>query len=64
MAGVRLHQIGDYRLAWVEGVVGPPADGSESQLPQLLPAAAVAGVEGGYGGVFIGDVRLSGQWVA
>ncbi|PSC73960.1 cleavage and polyadenylation specificity factor subunit 2 [Micractinium conductrix] len=47
MAGVRLHQIGDYRLAWVEGV---------SQLPQLLPGA---GSEAGYGGVFIGDVRLS-----
>lgn len=29
MAGVRLHQIGDYRLAWVEGVVGPPALDSE-----------------------------------
>jgi len=31
----------------------------QSQLPQLLPSAA-AGAEGGYGGVFIGDVRLSG----
>lgn len=29
MAGARLHQIGDYKLAWVEGLVGPPADGSE-----------------------------------
>lgn len=29
MAGVRLHRIGDYQLAWVEGAVGPPADGSE-----------------------------------
>ena len=29
MAGVRMHGIGEYRLAWVEGVVGPPAEGSE-----------------------------------
>lgn len=60
VAGIKLHQIGDYKLAWVEGLAGPPVEGSESQLPQLLPsAAAVAGQEGGYGGVFIGDVRLS-----
>ena len=29
MAGVRLHRIGDYKLGWVEGAVGPPAEGSE-----------------------------------
>jgi len=29
MGGVRLHQIGDYKLAWVEGLVGPPAEGSQ-----------------------------------
>lgn len=34
----------------------------QSQLPQLLPSAALAvGEDGGYGGVFIGDVRLSGR---
>ncbi len=32
----------------------------QSQLPQLLPAAH-AGADGGYGGVFIGDARLSGE---
>lgn len=111
LAGVRLHRIGDYNLGWVEGRVGPPADGSEvrwwqacesscvpqrattltlcwlargtahthdiecgarpsvlspqSQLPQLLPAEGADGgaADGGYGGVFIGDVRLSGGWM-
>lgn len=111
LAGVRLHRIGDYNLGWVEGRVGPPADGSEvrwwqacelscvlqrattltqrwlarstahthdiecgarpsalppqSQLPQLLPPEGADGgaADGGYGGVFIGDVRLSGGWM-
>lgn len=38
MAGVRLHQIGDYRLAWVEGVVGPPA--LDSEVRPRWPAGA------------------------
>lgn len=44
----------------------PPHPMPQSQLPQLVPAggAAGGGGEGGrYGGVFIGDVRLSGELI-
>jgi hypothetical protein len=39
--------------------LSPLSTPPQSQLPQLRPAAG-AGAEGGYGGVFIGDARLSG----
>lgn len=49
----------------VEYGARPSVLSPQSQLPQLLPAEGADGgaADGGYGGVFIGDVRLSGGWM-
>eukprot|EP00887_Chlorella_sp_A99_P003905 scaffold11.g3905.t1 len=62
LASARLHRLGDYELAWVAGTVAPPDE--EGGLLQLIPEAAAADealgeASGAYGGVFIGNVRLS-----
>lgn len=52
---LRMRPMGDYQMAWVNGVVGP--EGEIGLLPELLPADAIAADEDAedvHGGIFIG----------
>ena len=58
LAGVNMHDLGECRIGWVGGALQCCADES-SELPMLVRQSTLADNTYQYGGIFIGDVRLS-----